>query len=222
MDKGALEGDLERGLSLAAIGRRVGLHEATVAYWVKKHGLKPVNSGKNGRRGGVARDELSVLVEAGLSTTQIAETVGLSRTTVRHWLREYALETRWSARRKAARDGRPRLELRCRRHGLTMFRLTGRGGYRCARCQGEAVARRRRKVKQILVEDAGGRCIVCGYARCIAALGFHHLDPAEKRFSLSHRGVTRSLAEARSEASKCVLLCANCHAEVEAGFVSLT
>ena len=38
-----------------------------------------------------------------------------------------------------------------------------------------------------------------------------------KNFSLSHEGVTRSLERAREEARKCVLLCANCHAEVEAG-----
>jgi hypothetical protein len=96
-----------------------------------------------------------------------------------------------------------------------------RGGYRCGRCQSEAVARRRRKVKRILVEEAGGKCVVCGYARCLAALEFHHLDPGEKRYTLSHRGVTRSLAKARTQASKCALLCANCHAEVEAGLISL-
>jgi hypothetical protein len=33
--------------------------------------------------------------------------------------------------------------------------------------------------------------------------------------------VTRSLADAREEAKKCVLLCSNCHAEVEAGVRSL-
>jgi hypothetical protein len=33
--------------------------------------------------------------------------------------------------------------------------------------------------------------------------------------------MTRSLAILREEARKCVLLCANCHAEVEAGFAFL-
>jgi hypothetical protein len=33
--------------------------------------------------------------------------------------------------------------------------------------------------------------------------------------------VTRALAKAREEAAKCVLLCANCHAEVEAGIAQL-
>ncbi|HEV2820015.1 MAG TPA: hypothetical protein VGW11_05860, partial [Solirubrobacteraceae bacterium] len=49
------------------------------------------------------------------------------------------------------------------------------------------------------------------------ALHFHHVDPKTKAFSLSFAGVTRSIAAAREEAAKCVLVCANCHAEVEAG-----
>jgi hypothetical protein len=74
----------------------------------------------------------------------------------------------------------------------------------------------------MLVEEAGGACKLCGYARCLSALEFHHLAPAEKQFSLSQHGVTRSIERAREEAQKCVLLCANCHAEVEAGVAALT
>jgi transposase-like protein len=40
MDRGSLEQLLGQGLSLAEIGRRFGRHEATVGYWVEKHGLK--------------------------------------------------------------------------------------------------------------------------------------------------------------------------------------
>ena len=61
----------------------------------------------------------------------------------------------------------------------------------------------------------------CGFAEHPAALQFHHVDPATKSFSLSVQGVTRSLAKARAEARKCVLLCANCHAQVEARAVDL-
>jgi hypothetical protein len=49
------------------------------------------------------------------------------------------------------------------------------------------------------------------------ALHFHHLDPAEKRLELNARGVALSLDTLRAEARKCVLLCSNCHAEVEEG-----
>ena len=80
-----------------------------------------------------------------------------------------------------------------------------------------AVSIRRRKVKQVLVKEAGGRCALCGYDRYVGALHFHHVDPSTKAFNLSRRGVTISLARARAEAAKCVLLCGNCHAEVEAG-----
>jgi hypothetical protein len=89
------------------------------------------------------------------------------------------------------------------------------------KCRAEAVSRRRRKVKEILVEEAGGKCVLCSYARHSAALQFHHLDPATKSFGLGVRGITRSIARLREEAAKCVLLCANCHAELEAGAVEL-
>lgn len=41
------------------------------------------------------------------------------------------------------------------------------------------------KVKRILVEEAGGCCVVCGYDRCIVNLHFHHVDPATKSFTMS-------------------------------------
>jgi hypothetical protein len=115
----------------------------------------------------------------------------------------------------------PESTRRCKRHGITRFVLEGRGYYRCSKCRQERVAASRRSTRRRLVEEAGGRCIVCGYSRCVGALEFHHLDPAAKRFGLSWRGLTRSIEALRREASKCVLLCSNCHAEVEAGVTEL-
>jgi hypothetical protein len=94
----------------------------------------------------------------------------------------------------------------CRTHGVTEFWLEGRGYYRCKRCRMERVSKRRRKVKLVLVAEAGGRCALCGYDRCVGALHFHHVDPSTKRFHLSMQGVARSLEAARTEMSKCVLL----------------
>jgi len=85
-----------------------------------------------------------------------------------------------------------------------------------------SVVRRRRRVKQILVEEAGGRCLLCGYDGSPVALEFHHLDPREKEFGVASRGVARSLDRVRAEVRKCVLLCSNCHAEVEAGIRSIS
>ncbi|HEX4564520.1 MAG TPA: helix-turn-helix domain-containing protein [Solirubrobacteraceae bacterium] len=221
MDRLALEQMLNQGMSLAEIGRRFDRHESTVAYWVQKYGLEAVNQAKVAPRGGLERSELERLVSAHMSISEIADTVERSNTTVRHWLREYGLRTRQAKRLRAMRGCPERVVLDCPKHGSTEFRRRAAGGYRCLKCRAEAVARRRRRIKQILVEDAGGACVLCGYDRCVGALHFHHLQPAEKAFALSHRGVARSLARARAEARKCVLLCSNCHAEVELGIASI-
>lgn len=224
MDRASLEQLLGQGLSLAEIGRRFDLHESTVAYWVQKNGLEAVNRRKHAAKGGLTRQELEPLVAAGMSIAEIASAVHRSKPTVRHWLRHHGVKTRPQERRFGAGStraskaaGKVTVMRECGRHGLTEFWLEGRGYYRCKRCRMERVSRRRRKMKLILVEEAGGRCVVCGYNRCTAALHFHHVDPDSKQFHLSMQGVTRSIAAARAEMAKCVLLCANCHAEVESG-----
>ena len=68
------------------------------------------------------------------------------------------------------------------------------------------------------MSEAGGCCAICGYDRCEWNLHFHHVDPSAKSFSMT-MGSGKSLAAYRAEAEKCVLLCANCHGEVEAGLV---
>ncbi len=70
----------------------------------------------------------------------------------------------------------------------------------------------RRKIQ--LIAGAGGRCTRCGYHRNIAALTWHHINPASKRFNLDIRNLSnRSETDIRIELAKCILLCANCHAE---------
>lgn len=98
--------------------------------------------------------------------------------------------------------------------------LAGGGQYvwRCKRCVGEAVTRRHQKVRRTLIAEAGGACALCGYNRCLVSLHFHHVDPAMKSFPMT-AAVSKSLSSMRAEAKKCVLLCANCHGEVEAGVV---
>jgi transposase-like protein len=226
MDKESLELLLDQGLSVERIAKRFGKDPSTVSYWMKKHGLVSPYREKHAAKGGIAEARLVELIESGASVATIAETLRISSSTVRHWLNKYGLETRVVSERRAIKAARSgglvTIKRECRHHGVVDFWLEGRGFYRCTICRQEAVARRRRKVKQILVNEAGGRCALCGYDQCIAALHFHHLDPGEKSFTLSSTGVTRSLEKARHEASKCVLLCSNCHAEVEAGVRPLT
>jgi hypothetical protein len=71
---------------------------------------------------------------------------------------------------------------------------------------------RTRKVKLVL--KLGGRCMVCGYARNLAALEFHHREPDSKVFQLDARTLAnRNWRDVEMEAEKCLLLCSNCHAE---------
>lgn len=99
----------------------------------------------------------------------------------------------------------------CKYHGETDYALESRGYYRCKKCRSGAVADRRRKIKKALLKIHGSKCVRCGYDKCIGALHFHHPD-TNKEFQLSS-GNTHSLKRAIVEASKCILLCANCHAE---------
>lgn len=83
----------------------------------------------------------------------------------------------------------------------------------------KAVADRRRRLRQKAVEYGGGECQLCGYKKCINALSFHHKDPTQKDFGLSARGLTRSWEKMKPEIDKCILVCANCHAEMHAGLI---
>jgi transposase len=185
MDRAELQALLAEGLSLAEIGRRHDLHESTVGYWVKKHGLKAARREKHAARGALRREHLETLVEQGKTIAEIAEAVDRSHATVRHWLCEYGLRT------QRAQNG------------------------------SEVISRRRRVVEELLVREAGGACRVCGYDRCARALRFHRRDPAHERLDLSRRGAPRSLEQVRAEARKCILLCGNCHAELEEGLIDL-
>lgn len=221
MDRDHLAAELAHGRSIESIAREAGRHPSTVSYWVKRYGLTSAHAARHAARGGLAREELEPLVAAGFTIREMAEALDRSYATVRHWLREYGLRTAATCAATASReleDGD--VERQCPRHGLTRHRRRERG-YRCLRCRSEAVADRRRRVKAILVAEAGGTCRLCGYDRCPAALQFHHVDPATKRFHMALRGAARSLERMREEAQKCVLLCANCHAEVEAGVAEL-
>lgn len=71
----------------------------------------------------------------------------------------------------------------------------------------------RRRYKAKAVSFLGGKCSRCGYDRCLGALTFHHVNRNEKSFGISQSGFTRAWKVIEKELKKCILLCANCHAE---------
>ena len=79
----------------------------------------------------------------------------------------------------------------------------------------EAQKRRGLARKLNLTKTAGGRCTICGYHKNLAALVFHHTDSMGKDFKLDMRSLSnRKLEPVLKEIDKCILVCANCHAEL--------
>ena len=84
-----------------------------------------------------------------------------------------------------------------------------------------AVSKRRKRLREMAREYKGGKCTICGYKKSQRALSFHHVNPKNKEFDLSSRGLTRSWERIKKEIDKCVLICANCHMEVHDGITQL-
>lgn len=76
----------------------------------------------------------------------------------------------------------------------------------------------RERLKKRMVYVMGDKCQCCGYDKCISALEFHHINPDEKSFTFS-ANTNRGWATIVPELKKCVLVCANCHREIEAGLI---
>ncbi|MEK7540887.1 MAG: HNH endonuclease signature motif containing protein [Patescibacteria group bacterium] len=83
----------------------------------------------------------------------------------------------------------------------------------------KAVAKRRRKIKLLSVQYKGGKCQICGYDKYVGALDLHHIG--QKSFGIGDKGYTRSWEITKQELDKCILVCANCHREIEAGITQL-
>jgi len=74
----------------------------------------------------------------------------------------------------------------------------------------------KRKKKKALVEYKGGRCEMCNYDKCFAALDFHHKNPDKKDFNVSSKK-SLTLERLKKEVDKCIMLCKNCHTEIHQG-----
>lgn len=88
---------------------------------------------------------------------------------------------------------------------------------KCSNCR----QNKRYQLKDKCIAYKGGRCAICSYSKCTRALSFHHVDSSSKKFNISGAHC-HSWDKIKEELDKCVLLCANCHMEVEAGITKWT
>jgi len=75
---------------------------------------------------------------------------------------------------------------------------------------------KQKRIQLILRLKING-CAICGYNECNRALDFHHSNPEDKKFlinteNIHHKYTNKEIVE---ELNKCVLLCKNCHCEIE-------
>lgn len=158
------------------------------------------------------KQTLIQLINKGFTVRKIAEDQNTSFTNVRHWLKKYELKTKTfdNASKKCKNCGTP---------------LTGRQTIYCSKAckiasfNSEARTytnqqKRGWERKAELVNTFGGKCNRCGYSKNYSGLTFHHIHPKDKSFGLDVRHLSnRPWDEIVKEASKCELLCHNCHAE---------
>ena len=69
--------------------------------------------------------------------------------------------------------------------------------------------------RKIMKELKINGCAICGYNKCMRALHFHHVNPKDKKFNLMLGNLKYSNGELVEELNKCILLCSNCHMEIE-------
>jgi len=80
------------------------------------------------------------------------------------------------------------------------------------------------RIKNEWRNSLGAKCQICSYSKCQNALHFHHIDPKTKKFTISD-AISRkrfSKEEVQDEIKKCILVCANCHAEIHSGLINLS
>jgi hypothetical protein len=169
------------------------------------------------------RDILENDVNQNLSTRKIAEKNGVSQGTVKHWLKKYNLKTNHLIGSKKT-YGDHKFCPKCNttlpineyynKSTKESTKINGHGW--CKNCTNKATVERQRQLKQKCIDYKGGKCFICGYNTYAGALEFHHLNPKDKDYAIS-RFKNRKFESIVGELDKCVLLCSNCHKEVEGG-----
>lgn len=76
--------------------------------------------------------------------------------------------------------------------------------------------------KRLAVEFLGGKCVICGYNKCLRNLDFHHINPSEKEITISHKINKIKFEKLKTELEKCILVCSNCHGEIHDGLIDLS
>lgn len=163
---------------------------------------------------------LTILIQEFYSQRKIANFFGVNQGIIKRYLKKHDLKTRNKKLKKSFK-----LQKNCticnllldndcfykkRTHSLSSY---------CKNCANKQSLKMQHKKgherKAFFVNQKGGKCQLCGYDKCTAALHFHHRKPEEKEMKLDVRVLSNAAFEKiQKEIDKCDLLCANCHTEL--------
>ena len=68
-----------------------------------------------------------------------------------------------------------------------------------------------------IINQAGNKCVECGYSQNPLILQFHHLNPEQKKDKMARIIQNGNKQEIEDEVKKCIILCPNCHAIIHSG-----
>ena len=148
------------------------------------------------------KDKILDLYNQGKNYTEIKEQLQCSKSTISYHLFPFK-----EIERLSKIGVKPEIKIKKPRTKINPYKINSKEYYKF----------RRASVKQILIDLKGGKCEICGYNKSNNALEFHHINPLEKEFNISHSSA--KLSSLKEEASKCMLLCANCHREIHETFL---
>lgn len=198
----------KEGYSYSEIIKEVGCAKSTVSYHCNNAGL---GGGGNTKLDDEIIEKMKSMRQNGIKPPEICEKLDVSASSV----------SKYTKRPESILniiDGKKQCTCCQQNKDIAEFydRPDRKGvASHCKECVLDSQKEKYRERKKSLMNWAGNKCSRCGYDTCIGALEFHHKNPDNKSFNVKSKVSTYSLDKLKEEAKKCILLCSNCHREIE-------
>lgn len=185
------------GWSYRKIENHLQVARSTLSYMLRS---VPIDLGPPTTRPPIERQLLERECASGSTIQRMSVDTGHTVSAVKYWMKQYGLYSKWSKIRS-----QPRTHCRVCLRTLSECGRWVKG----SRCQTCIQKIRRLRLKIMLVQLLGGKCLKCSWFGPVAGFEFHHPND-DKEFTLG-RALQKSWKSVVREAMKCELLCSICH-----------